>query len=82
MQSLLCDFHREQAWERWASKTANGVVAHKEELLALLRRTAHACFHEGGIRVRCHSAGKFPRLEKQQSLTSLVPRHVAGRARG
>lgn len=43
---LLCDFHREQAWERWASKTANGVVAHKEELLALLRRTAHASTRE------------------------------------
>lgn len=39
---LLCDFHREQAWKRWVSKTANGVVAHKEEILARLRGIAHA----------------------------------------
>ena len=39
---LLCDFHREQAWERWVSKTAHGVAAFKEEVLAKLRRIAHA----------------------------------------
>ena len=39
---LLCDFHREQAWERWVSKHAHGVVAFKEEVLVKLRRIAHA----------------------------------------
>ena len=39
---LLCDFHREQAWERWTTKTSHGVAALKEEVLARLRRIAHA----------------------------------------
>ena len=38
----LCDFHREQAWERWVSKAANGVSHCKEEVLSRLRRVAHA----------------------------------------
>lgn len=38
---LPCDFHWEQAWEQWACKMANCVVAHDEELLASLQRTAH-----------------------------------------
>lgn len=36
----LCDFHREQAWERWCRKRENG-VADKDALLGLLRRLAH-----------------------------------------
>ena len=43
---LLCDFHHEQAWERWVSKTANGVVVHKEEILVRLRGIAHASMTE------------------------------------
>ncbi|KAK3104713.1 hypothetical protein FSP39_008463, partial [Pinctada imbricata] len=39
----LCDFHREQAWERWVSATHNGVTADKREaLLTALRTIAHA----------------------------------------
>ena len=38
----LCDFHREQAWERWVSATKNGVASHKEEILGLLRKLAHS----------------------------------------
>ena len=38
----LCDFHREQAWERWVSKAANGVSDCKEEVLCRIRRDAHA----------------------------------------
>lgn len=38
----LCDFHREQAWERWVSKAANGVSHIKEEVLCHIRRLAHA----------------------------------------
>ncbi len=39
---LLCDFHREQAWERWCSKGSNSVVAIKDDVLSYLRRLAHA----------------------------------------
>ena len=38
----LCDFHREQAWERWVSKVTNGVNKVKDEVLSRLRRVAHA----------------------------------------
>ena len=37
---LLCDFHREQAWERWLNLVANGMQAVKEEPLFMLRRIA------------------------------------------
>ena len=37
---LLCDFHREQAWERWLNLVANGMTAVKEEALCMLRRIA------------------------------------------
>lgn len=33
---FLCDFHREQAWERSTTKSANGVSYKKEEVLAKL----------------------------------------------
>ena len=39
---FICDFHREQAWERWLSKKSNGCVERKQEILAKLRRVAHA----------------------------------------
>ncbi|XP_068691142.1 uncharacterized protein [Montipora foliosa] len=39
---FLCDFHREQAWERWTAKSANGVNSHREEVLAKLRLVASA----------------------------------------
>ena len=38
----ICDFHREQAWERWAAKKDNGVLMEKETLLCHLRRAARA----------------------------------------
>lgn len=38
----ICDFHREQAWERWANKKDNGVWIEKETLLCYLRRVARA----------------------------------------
>ena len=38
----LCDFHREQAWERWLTKTDNGFTSCKEEVLSLVRRIARA----------------------------------------
>lgn len=38
----MCDFHREQARERWVSKNYNGVWTEKETLLSHLRRIARA----------------------------------------
>lgn len=38
----LCDFHREQAWERWVKNKDNGVNVIKDEVLARLRRIATA----------------------------------------
>lgn len=34
---LLCDFHREQAWDRWLNKRSNGVHDQKETILGMLR---------------------------------------------
>ena len=38
---MLCDFHREKAWEEWARKLAHG-VQNPVELLKLLRQIAHS----------------------------------------
>ena len=38
----ICDFHRQQAWERWLSKGANGATAFKADILCRFRRIAHA----------------------------------------
>lgn len=40
---LLCDFHRAQAWERWVSKTANGVLSsNRDVVLSYLKDLAYA----------------------------------------
>ena len=39
---FLCDFHREQAWERWTAKAANGVSPIKDEVLAKFRLIANS----------------------------------------
>ena len=41
-QVLKCDFHREQAWERWLSATKNGARMIKEVMLRKFRRIARA----------------------------------------
>lgn len=41
----ICDFHREQAWERWLSKGSNGLSDKKEQILAKLRAIAQARTH-------------------------------------
>ena len=41
-KALLCDFHREQAWERWKFKKENGVADNRECLLALTGQFARA----------------------------------------
>ncbi|CAN8002882.1 unnamed protein product, partial [Ixodes hexagonus] len=42
---VLCDFHREQAWDRWMRKEENCVQA-KEVLLHLLRKIANSTSEE------------------------------------
>lgn len=39
---FLCNFHSEQAWDRWAAKAANNVSNCKDELLGRTREIAHA----------------------------------------
>ncbi|XP_065665969.1 uncharacterized protein LOC136087358 isoform X2 [Hydra vulgaris] len=38
----ICDFHREQAWERWLSKTTNGCSNVKDDVKVKLREIANA----------------------------------------
>ena len=39
----LCDFHREQAWERWTNETKHGLTNEgRDQLLHLLREYANA----------------------------------------
>ena len=38
--TYICDFHREQCWERWLRKTDNGLSDQKGEVLQLLRNVA------------------------------------------
>ena len=41
-KSFICDFHREQAWERWVRDHKHGLTKEQgEELLRLLRACAH-----------------------------------------
>ena len=35
---FICDFHREQAWERWLNAIRNGVRMIKIEMLSKFRR--------------------------------------------
>ena len=42
---LLCDFHREQAWERWLNTVANGMRLHKALVMVFLRRIAASPTH-------------------------------------
>ena len=39
---LICDFHREQAWERWTKKQENNVGSHRDAILLLMRSVAKA----------------------------------------
>ncbi|XP_065669607.1 uncharacterized protein LOC124810405 isoform X2 [Hydra vulgaris] len=39
---LICDFHREQAWERWIVKVSNGCADQKADILQKLRKISHS----------------------------------------
>ena len=43
----LCDFHREQTWDRWLNASHNGVQLYKSQILYLLRNIATASTEEG-----------------------------------
>ena len=38
----ICEFHRQQAWERWVALAKHGVRSIKDEVLARLRQIADA----------------------------------------
>ena len=46
-EAYICDFHREQCWERWVSLVKHGVSSVKDEVLAHLRQIAKASTVEG-----------------------------------
>ena len=46
----LCNFHREKAWVEWCSKKDHAVAAHRDQVLAMLRRIAHATDEDGAHR--------------------------------
>ena len=43
---LICDFHREQAWERWMKRSENSMGESREEALDLMRAVAKAATDE------------------------------------
>nr|XP_045594154.1 uncharacterized protein LOC123755474 [Procambarus clarkii] len=42
VQVLICDFQREQSWERWALNADNGIYSIKDEVLSHLRTISHS----------------------------------------
>lgn len=76
-ESLLCDFHREQAWTRWLSKVHNRVSEEKEIVLDMLRKCAHALSvneYEQSVHNLQHSSQwlKYPRLRNWFTKTWLT----------
>ena len=66
---LICNFHREQAWERWTKKKENGVGEFRDEVLNLMRAISKA--ETGGeyeaalTRLQTHPAWtKNPKFQK------------------
>ena len=45
IQVYLCDFHREQAWNRWANKVDNGVANVADQKKSHLRSITHSTSH-------------------------------------
>ena len=39
---FICDFHREQAWDRWLKKKSNGCSNERLKILSLLRSIARS----------------------------------------
>ena len=45
IEVYLCDFHREQAWNRWVNKAENGVANIADQVKVYRRCTAHLITH-------------------------------------
>ena len=45
IEIYLCDFHREQAWNRLANKAENGVANIADQVKVCLRSIAHSITH-------------------------------------
>ncbi|XP_065648764.1 uncharacterized protein LOC136078033 isoform X2 [Hydra vulgaris] len=43
---FICDFHREQAWDRWLKTKCNGLMEDRQKIMGLLRIIAHADTYE------------------------------------
>ena len=64
---LLCDFHREQAWERWLKTTANGAVNQKGTILQATRNIANALTVEK-MNAAIRGLRELPELLHEKSL--------------
>ncbi|KAL5010467.1 hypothetical protein ScPMuIL_012772 [Solemya velum] len=54
IEVILCDFHKEQAWQRWLSAKKNNMSGMKEETLQILRQISRSDSkeeYEHGVRV-------------------------------
>jgi len=79
---LICDFHREQAWERWTKKSESNVGHNREEVLALMRNVAKAetedLYQEALTKLKESNAYKSnPKLQKYFVNTWLVEKEVS-----
>eukprot|EP00794_Sanderia_malayensis_P002332 gene2332-2685_t len=61
-KTLICDFHREQAWGRWLRKTSNGCTTIKADALRMLRRIARSQTTEEAKQARWVQAYRQDRL--------------------
>lgn len=41
-ETFLCDFHKEQSWDRWVSNKDHGVHMEKRKILEMFRKISHA----------------------------------------
>eukprot|EP00794_Sanderia_malayensis_P004341 gene4341-4918_t len=68
--TFICDFHREQAWERWLRKTSNGCTNIRTEVLHMLRRIARA--HTAAELKDAEDCLRTSEIWKDQRYTKLV----------
>ena len=68
----LCNFHREKAWVEWCSKKDHAVAAHRDQVLAMLRRIAHATDEDGAHHAIEQLAASFSSLAKFTTSTEVV----------
>jgi len=75
----ICDFHREQCWERWTSLSKHGVTGVKEEVLARLRHVARAstvqAFTEAVDSLKTSQVWKENKSLQQWFDTTWLPEH-------